>query len=469
MNGGSSSSLRPRRVLVAALGGVFVTAFPSVILVATLPAIARDLGTTESVIAWVVTAPMVVGSVLLPTFGRVGDVIGHRRVFLLFVSIAGVASALCALAWDPVSLIAFRTISQAVGTASLPAAIALLMATYQGEARTRSLGYWAFVSSGSPSLGLAFGGPLVAGVGWRGVFACQAFVALVAVLFARPVLSETPRRSVRSYDVAGGLCLMVATGAALVGLDRLSDWGPGHPVLLVCVALVPVGAVAFALVERHSRDPMLPTTLLGDRRFAAPVAVEMVFQASSMGMFFVTPFILHDQFGQDAARTALLMLPLPVGMCVFSPLGGRLSWRLGSRATALLGGSLLMTSVGLVALAVHQRSLPLVLVGLTVQGMANGLARPATSSGTSYALDEASMGVGMATMRMLSQVGAATGITVAVATTRADGTGRALLASAILGALGSAIALLIHRPPSPTDPETTDRTLASTMATAVDP
>jgi MFS family permease len=433
--GDDDASLRPRRVLFAALTGVFVTAFPSVILVATLPEIAVDLGTTENVVAWVITAPILFSSVLLPVLGRVGDVVGHRRLFLISLGIAGATSLLAAVAWDVGSLIAFRSISQAAGMATHPAALALLIATYKGAARNRSLGYWAFVAAGSPSIGLAFGGPITGVLGWRGIFVIQAFAALVGVVLARLGLRETPRRKVASFDLAGGLVLMVAVGAVLLGLDRGSDWGWASPPVLACVVALVAASALFVVVERRSKDPMLPLKMLRDRAFAVPIAAESLAQASNMGLFFIIPFILHGQFDQGVAGTAALMLPLPLGMAVFSPIGGRLSWSLGSRRTAVIGATLLVASVGIVALGTAWLSLPVLLVGLTVQGASNGLLRPANSAALSYALADGSLGVGMATMRMIAQVGTALGITVAVAASAPDGSGHALTASAIIGVL----------------------------------
>lgn len=430
--------MRPLRVLLAALTGVFVTSFPAVILVASLPEVATDLGTSEGTVAWVITAPILISSVLLPMMGRIGDTIGHRRLFLIGLSVAGISAALCAFAWDVSSLIAFRSISQAAGMACHPAAIAVLMATYKGKARNTSLGYWAFVAAGSPALGLAFGGPLVGLTGWRAIFVVQAAMALAGVIFARFGLRETPRRPAVSLDVAGGVVLMVAVGALLLVLDRGGHWGWTSPAILACsVAFVLAGAL-FVFVERRSRDPMLPLRLVSDRAFAMPVLAESLAQASNMGVFFITPFILHRDFDQGVGGTALLMLPLPLGMAAFSPLGGRLSWSLGSRVTSLLGSAALALSIVGIALGAAWHSLPVFLVSLVLQGGASGLLRPANSAALSLVLTDATMGVGMATLRMTSQVGTALGITVAVATSDADSTGNALWASLVIGLLAFA-------------------------------
>ena len=106
---------------------------------------------------------MLIGAVMLPTFGRLGDLKGQRRVFLIGLTVCGAAAILTALSWNAASLITFRTISQTAGFATAPTAVAIIMETFPLDARPRALGMWAFVSAAAPALGLAFGGPMVHG------------------------------------------------------------------------------------------------------------------------------------------------------------------------------------------------------------------------------------------------------------------------------------------------------------------
>ncbi|MEO6989343.1 MAG: MFS transporter [Aquihabitans sp.] len=441
----TEGGLRPVSVLVAALVGVFVTAFPAVILVASLPELAANLNTTETTVAWVITAPILVSSVSLPMFGRLGDTYGHKRIFLLGLAISAVASLLCALAWNVHSLIVLRSIAQAAGSATHPAAIAMLMATYRGEARAKSLGFWAFVGAGSPSLGLALGGPLIGATSWRAIFVVQTVAALVGLVIAYRWLTETARRRVASLDMAGGLTLMVAVGSFLLVLDRGAARGWTNDSVLVFTLTCLVAAGAFVYVERRSRAPMLPLDLLARQSFSLPIAAEALSQASTMGVFFIVPFILHGEFEQNAAGTALLMLPLPLGMAAASPLGGRLTWRWGSRATAMAGTMSLMAATVGIMVAQAQHSLPMFLMALVVLGAGNGFLRPAIASALAKALDDTSMGVGMATLRMLSQVGTTIGITIAVAATAPDGTGWALWSALAIGLLALLAASTLAR------------------------
>lgn len=436
-----------RRTLVATLLGVFVTAFPAVILVASLPEIAHDLGTSESTLAWVITLPLLISSVLLPTFGRLGDLEGHRKVFLWALGLSAATALLTACAWNAPSLIAFRTLSQTSGVATTPTAIALIMAAFGPDERPRALGQWAFVTAGAPALGLIFGGPLVTAVGWRGVFVVQGVLALLFFPFCRRWLQETPRASRVRFDLAGGLTLMVASGALLVALDRAAAWGLGHPAVLVAALVFPVGMVAFVAVERRARDPLLPLDLVRRRAWAAPVVSEFLLQVASNGVFFSAPLLLHDVFGKDVAQTAFLMLPLPLGMCAGAPLGGRIASRIGERTSGMLGALSMVAAMALFLAGNHVEALWLVVVALVVQGAANGLVRPSTASAAGNSLDPQFFGVGMATMRMTTQLGSAAGISLAVATRSLGGFPATFGAALAFAALGTvAMTRVVSRP-----------------------
>jgi len=196
--------------------GVFVSGWPAVILVAALPEIGDNLDASTSTLSWVLSLPMLVGAVMLPTFGRLGDLKGQRRVFLIGLTVCGAAAILTALSWNAASLIVFRTISQTAGFATAPTAVALIMETFPLDARPKALGMWAFVSAAAPALGLAFGGPMVEALSWRGVFLAQGVLALAFLPFCLRWLTETQRRSNIGFDIAGGITLMLGTGSILL-------------------------------------------------------------------------------------------------------------------------------------------------------------------------------------------------------------------------------------------------------------
>lgn len=430
---------------MATLLGVFVTSFPVVILVAALPDVAGDLGVGESSAGWVLTAPMIAGAVLVPTFGKLGDLYGHRRVFLAGFAVAAVTAVLSAMAWDLASLVGFRTVSQAAGTATSPTALAMLMASHAPADRPKALGAWSFAGASAPVAGLLAGGPFVGAVGWRGLFVLEALVIFVALPYCWRVLPATARTASVRFDVRGGVLLALGSGCAVWAIDRSAHGGVTSPGVLVPLVLCPFVLWAFVAVERRTPEPLLPLGLLRRRRYLAPVLGDALIQIPSMGAFFVAPIVLHLAFGRSVVESAYLLIPMPLGMALLAPIGGRLTATIGERRTATAGALLMLASLAMCTAGYLTDHLTVLVAGFAMHGAAVGLNQPAVASAAAASLDMATTGVGMAVMRMITSLGAAAGISIAAASV---GDGRYGVGYAVL-AVGGVAALLAARAVDP--------------------
>jgi len=152
---------------------VFTVSFTITLLVVVLDTVATDLKSTVSVVSWSITAPMLAFAVIGPAFGKLGDLIGHKRVFVCGLLGAGIFAGLTALAPSAPMLILLRTLSAACGSATGPSAMAFTNRMYEPHERVRPLGMWSFVTAGAPVIGVVAGVPLVDLVGWRIIFLVQ--------------------------------------------------------------------------------------------------------------------------------------------------------------------------------------------------------------------------------------------------------------------------------------------------------
>jgi MFS family permease len=439
-----------RRTLVASLLGVFVGLFPVLIVVAALPEIAADLDTSEATLAWVLTAPLITSAVVLPTAGRLGDLHGHRRLFLIGLTVSGTFAGLAALAWDPLSLIVFRTISQAAGTAVSPSAIALVISAHSVEDRSRVLGLWASSTAVAPAAGLLIGGPAVDALSWRGLFVLQAVVVLLVVPYGARVLRETVKAARVAFDLPGAGAFMAASGALVFGLDRAGRWGWDHPAVAASLIVAVLAVPAFLRVERRATDPILAPHLLRHRSFLSSCGTELLVQVTTNGGLFVAPLLFHETYGAGVGRIAWYMAGLPIGMSISAPLGGRLAAAIGERASAVLGMVLLGIAFLVMIPFDEAEWLWAVLLAWLLTGIANGFVRPAIASAAAAALEPSAYGAGMAATRMLSTVGAAGGITLAISLLPLGGFHLVFAVAGIGSFLGAAAALGLHvtEPPS---------------------
>jgi EmrB/QacA subfamily drug resistance transporter len=424
----------PTWVLIAALAGVFATSFPITILTISLSSIAEEFGVRETVIAWVVSAPILLSAVALPLLGKLGDLYGHRRVFLVGFCASTLSAFATALAWDAPSLIALRTFSAIVGAATQPAAMALIFNAYPAGERVVPMGWWAMMGAAAPATGLVAGGPLVDLFGWRVVFVLQSASSLLALAFASAVLKETPRQQAR-FDLLGALTLAVGVGALMLALGRVREPEASWVEVAASIAIGIAGILAFVRVERRVEAPLLPLEYFRLPNFSAALLAGSFMGAAYMGAFVIAPIVLLQLFHYSVTATAAIMLMRTMTLTVSSPIGGRLGLRLGERAVALLGSAIVAVSLIIVASGCVWESLPIVCVGLVLQGLGNGLGGPPMTTAVVDAVPIQDVGVAAAASRLTSQVGVAFGITTLTMVYGGHNTGRGLALAFLVGAV----------------------------------
>lgn len=435
-------------VLWASLAGMFATTFPITILTVSLVPIAREFDARETTMAWVISAPMLFSAVTMPLLGKLGDLYGHRRAFLCGTAGSTAIAFLTAFAWDAPSLIGMRTLAAVLGGATQPSAMALIFGVTEQRRRVRAMGWWSMTTAAAPAVGLVAGGPLVEWLGWRIVFVMQGGFALLAFVLAALVLRETPRQRVR-FDVGGAGVLAIGVGGLMLALAQVRELGPGSPLVLGALAAGVAALVAFRIVEARVAAPLVPLSLLADRRFAAPTISNAFMSASYMGTFFLAPFVLQKGFGFSVALTAWLLLMRTASLTVGSPLGGALGMRIGERGAAVAGAFVMTASMAVLWLGVSTGLLAAVCLGLVLQGLGHGLGLPAlTASAASAAADE-DLGIASAVSRLLGTIGAVFGITLLSLLYGGDASAasfaRAFAAGGALSALSLAAALAMRR------------------------
>jgi MFS family permease len=404
----------PRWVLLTALTGMFATTFPVTLLAVSLSTIADDFGVGETLVAWVISAPLLGSAVALPILGKLGDLYGHRRVFLTGFMVSTVVTAATTLAWDPYSLIVLRSLAVIIGAATIPSSMALINSVHPPKARAKAMGWWSLVAAGSPAIGLVIGGPLIDAVGWRPMFGIQAMLSVVPVVAAFLVLRETPRRHDVGFDVPGAITLALGAGGLMFAVDQFADRGVDG-VVVAATALGVAGLASFVWVESRVAFPLLPLGFFRRRNFTASLLSALFSGAAYMGGFILAPLLLQSVFAYSVSATSLIMLVRPLSFSVTSPVGGAVATRIGERPVALFGT--VAISLALVGLGFGTETglVALVVAALILQGIGNGTAQPTITATLSNSVDEPDLGVAAAAQRMTFQVGAAFGITTMTA------------------------------------------------------
>ncbi len=400
----------PRWLLLVTLTGIFCTSFPTTILSISIRPIAVDLHSTPSTITWVTTAPILAAAVCTPVLGRLGDLRGHRTLFLAGMLVACVFSLSTALAWDPISLIVFRVVSQIGAAATVPSTYAMLFRTFPANERVRASSLASGTLAGASVIGIIIGGPLIDWIGWRPIFFIQAFIAFVAFVPALVVLSPNEKSAERTpIDYLGALALAATTFSLTFGINRLGVWGV-TPVTIGCLVATPILGWLLIQIERRTEAPLLPLRVLSARNTRIVVSATVMISFGWMGNFIVTPLLLQTVFGLSAGVTSLVTVPRVAGIVLASPMASRLGVRFGERrllVTSCVGLGVVMC---LLSFATMDKSLWILIVALSFSGIAFGNSAPALVSAMSRSVRDEDFGLATSLQQTSNQVGGVIGI-----------------------------------------------------------
>jgi MFS family permease len=345
-----------------------------------------------------------------PVMGKLGDLYGHRRVFLAGSALLSLATIGCGLSWDASSFIGFRMVVGVGIAATMPNGMALVMAANPDADRSRAMGWFQMAMTGAPVLGLVIGGPLIEAWGWRTVFAILAPLTVFGLVAAWKVVRDDGERQDVTIDWGGAATLGISILSFLLALEAAKLRGVGDPLPLSLLAVAGVLLVAFTRIERRHPAPLLPLHYLRRRNFSGPLLSQAMAQFAYMGGFLVTPVFLGDVFGMTVGSIAFLLLFRPGASTIASPVGGRLTATVGARRMILAGSGVMVLSMAAFAAAAFVDQLWVVVIGLLLSGLAMGSASPAYVTTIAGAVDRADLGVANGTSATTMNIGMLTGI-----------------------------------------------------------
>lgn len=400
-----------RRLLVTVLSCVIVFTSSMTIVSASLPTIAENLDSTESLLSWAVTGLFLVMSVATPVMGRLGDGRGHRRLFLAGAVVLSVGTLGCALAPTAITFVAARMVVGLGISATMPNGIAIIMEAHSTARRSEAMGWFQMAMTGAPVLGLVVGGPLIEAFGWRSVFAILFPLSLLGLSLAfRVIPDDRAARTPVPIDVVGAIALGSATLGFLLWLQFGGSDGLGDPLPLVMLAVSAGALVTFVRTERRVEFPLLRLDYFRRRNFTGPLINHPLSQFAYMGSFLISPIMLDEVFGYSVAAVALILLFRPGTFSVSSPLGGKWAARLGERRMLVVGTALMVASMLTWVGAALWTDIWLVILGLMLSGLAMGLSSPSYQTAIANAVDPQDLGIANGMGSTLMNIGMLTGI-----------------------------------------------------------
>jgi EmrB/QacA subfamily drug resistance transporter len=461
VEGNEAEVARPGTRRWAALGlvcfGALMIVLDGTIVNIALPSIQRDLGFSQSGLAWVVNAYVLTFGGFLLLGGRAADLIGRRSVFIVGLAIFTAASLACGLAPAQWVLLTARAI-QGIGGAIVQAvAFSLILDLFpEPPSRAKAMSVWGFVSSAGGAVGVVLGGVLTQTGDWHLIFLLNVPIGIVAIALARPLLPAARGVGLGAgVDAWGALAITAAPILAVYGILQASDAGWTSPAVLAPLALSLLTLWAFVSIERRASAPIVPLRIFRSRAVSLSQVVIVSLMAAFFGWFFFSPLYMQRVLGFDSLQTGLGFLP---AMLVFAALSlGISAWivgRIGPKPALLAGMSIAVVGLGLLARTPVAGSyavdlLPpmlLIAVGgglgfLPLILIAVGDAGPDDSGLISGLVSTSQMVGGAIGLAVLVSLAAArTGSAIADPTALNDGYHVAFLVAAALTAIGLALA-----------------------------
>lgn len=377
-----------------------------------LPAIRHDLHGSIAALQWVVTIYTIPLASVLLTSGDLGDRLGVRRLFLWSLGAFIAASVWCALSPSLPVLLVARAVQGIAAGGALPMTLAIVAHEYHdADARAKAITIWGSAGATALIVGPSGGGFLTAVLGWRSVFLINAPIGLVALAIAVRHLSRDQVRRVKPPDVAGQALGVLALAALVAGLIDGGSTGWGAPRTIALLATGVVCAVAFVVLERRVRHPVLPPDMFRTHTFTAAVVCAMAYQFGSFGMQFMLALYIQDRWHVDAARAGVLFLPFSVcsllGVLVLNRglirRGAR--WLLATGAVlALAGAFVVLTMPG------GWNGWPQFVVGTALVGLGSGMFAPSINAVALGTVDATYAGLSSGVVNTSRQIGMAVGV-----------------------------------------------------------
>jgi EmrB/QacA subfamily drug resistance transporter len=485
----SAESTGTRRwwALAAVSLATFMTYLDNNVVNVAIPTIQRSLHLSVSGLEWVVSSYLLTLAGLLLVGGRLADLYGRRRLFMIGMVAFTLSSLAAGLAGSGGVLITSRAV-QGVGAALLmPTTLAILMAAFTNvRERSMAVGIWAAIGALALALGPVVGGVITQHIHWGWIFLINVPVGVITVAIAWPFVDESRApAAVRRLDLPGlatsALALFALTYALIEGNAR----GWTSPLIVAAFAVAAVAAAVFGVVETRTENPMVDLRMFGRREFSGGTGTMMIWAFGILGIYFFTSLYLQQTLGFSPTKAGLAFVPMALCVALFASLAPRVEARAGGHRTVAFGMLLMVIGLLLFARLGQGAGFAGLLPGFMLFGAGAGLMNVPLTNAVMESIPQARAGVASALLNASREVAGLLGITVIGAVLRSrqaaalragaspvhaflDGYHTGLLVTIALLAAGVAVSYLTLRPRTAT-PAVPDReSVAVAELTTVD-
>jgi EmrB/QacA subfamily drug resistance transporter len=431
--------------LVAASLGLGLNVLDGTIVNVALPSIQRDLHSSFSTVQWVLNAYLLAFAVLLATGGRLGDIFGRRRTFLIGIAVFAAASVGCGVAPDNATLLVGRAI-QGVGAAlMIPATLALIVTNFPPALVPRAIGLWTGVTGVAIAIGPVLGGVLTKASSWRAIFYVNIPLALIAFIIAWLAARESrDEHASPRIDYPGTVTLSLGLIAGVLAVIEASSWGWTSARIIGLLAGSVLALALFVVIERRSEAPILPLAIFRSLPFRGTNIAGFTLMFCVLGILLYMAIYMQAVLGFGVLKAGLFYLPATVPIALLGPVSTRLAERFGAAPVTAVGMAFLAAAGGVETRLTTTTNYGLIVAVMVVLGFGMGLVGAPISRLAIASAEARFAGVASGVFAMARQIGAVFGVAVVGAVVQSVGRTRAAQDLAVLPLPSGAQAAIAH-------------------------
>src|ERR1700687_129593 len=381
-----------------------------------LPSIQRDMGFSQSGLAWVINAYLIAFGGVLLLAGRLGDLFGRKRIFLIGLGIFTAASLLCGLSFDSRMLIAARFIQGIGGAVTSAVVLAMIVTLFpKQDEQAKAFGVFSFIASAGAAIGLLAGGIITQAVSWHWIFFVHLPIGLAtAVVSARLLPSDRGTGAGKGSDVLGAVLVTVAVMLGVYAIVESSNYGLASVHTLGFGGATLVLLAAFIVRQARARNPILPLRLFASRKLSVANIVQALMSAAFFGFFFVASLALQRVLGYGPMEIGLGFLSVAVVMGLFSVrFSALLINRFGPLAVLVSGQIVIVLAFTILGCGpINENYVVHLMVPLALLGLGGGLSFPALAIIAMADARPSDAGLASGVLNTTGQVGGALGLAV---------------------------------------------------------
>jgi EmrB/QacA subfamily drug resistance transporter len=384
--------------LVGACFGLFLLMLDSTVVSLALPQVRGDIGASAEQLQWMLNAYLLTISVLVVTAGRLGDMFGRKKAFLIGMVLFGLGSVVSALAGDPDVLILGRILQGIGGAPMLALSLAIVVNVFPEKEVPKALGVWAAVSSSALAIGPLVGGALVE-LDWRVIFWVNLpLVAIGALILVRAAPESSDPGAGHRVDWPGLGALSLGLTAVILALIQSRAWSGG---LVVALAVVGLASLAvFWRIEHRVRSPIVDFDLFRNGPYFGASAAAFFLVGAYWAVIYFQPQYLQDVRGHTPIVCGLMVLPITAPMVFVSPFSGRLVAKFGVRRLMTFGMALGLAGLVVLTQVDSTTSYGVLLVGYLLFGLAMGIVYAPMSTAAMAAMPGEKVGIASGVLSM---------------------------------------------------------------------